>query len=192
MTTTLIARARALSKGKLTSLSRRWNHVQGVARTATEVAPVVAPAEAESIIAAAWLHDVGYGPDIALTGFHPLDGARFAQASGMPALVVALIAHHTGAETEADERGLRAELAAFAAPPRDILDVLTFADLTTSPDGESISAQDRVAGILLRYPVGDSVFAAVSRSAPDLLASVARVQERLDAARATARAANAP
>jgi HD superfamily phosphodiesterase len=27
--------------------------------------------------AAAWLHDIGYSPEIAVSGFHPLDGARY-------------------------------------------------------------------------------------------------------------------
>ncbi|WP_406239339.1 hypothetical protein [Nocardia sp. NBC_01009] len=26
---------------------------------------------------AAWLHDIGYAPDIARIGFHPVDGAEF-------------------------------------------------------------------------------------------------------------------
>lgn len=159
-------------------MPRRWSHVQGVAGAAAQVAPRVDPDDADALIAAAWLHDVGYAPGIALTGFHPLDGARFATEAGMPELVVSLIAYHTGADTEAAERGLAAELEAFARPPRDKLDVVTFADMTTSPDGDPIDAEERVAEILSRYAQGDPVHAAVSRSAPELLASVARVRAR--------------
>lgn len=166
-------------------MPRRWSHVQGVARAASAVAYRVEPVDAEAIVAAAWLHDVGYAPGIATTGFHPVDGARFATGAGMPDLVVALIAHHTGADTEAEERGLSAALAEFARPPRDLLDLVTFADMTTSPDGEPITAEARVAEILSRYGEGDPVFAAVSRSAPELLASVARVRNRLELAPAS-------
>ena len=100
----------------------------------------------------------------------------------MPELVVSLIAHHTGADAEADERGLGEAMYDFVSPPRDVLDVVTFADLTTSPDGDLISAEDRVAEILSRYEKDDPVHAAVSRSAPELLASVSRIYERLEQA----------
>jgi putative nucleotidyltransferase with HDIG domain len=182
MDSDLIARARAVAGERLAGLPRRWAHVQGVAEVAVDIAPRLAPADAEAIIAAAWLHDVGYAATVASTGFHPLDGAAFAQGLGMPDLVVSLIARHTGADAEAAERGLTAALDAYPPPPADVLDVVTFADLTTSPEGEPISAEDRVAEILSRYEDGDPVHAAVSRSAPELLASVSRVYERLDLA----------
>ena len=56
-------------------LPRRWAHTQGVAATARGLAPVLGP-DADLVTAAAWLHDIGYAPDVAATGFHPLDGAR--------------------------------------------------------------------------------------------------------------------
>ena len=37
---------------------------------------------AEVLTQAAVLHDVGYAPDVAITGFHPLDGARHLSRSG--------------------------------------------------------------------------------------------------------------
>lgn len=33
--------------------------------------------DGETLIAAAFLHDIGYGPELAVTSFHPLDGGRF-------------------------------------------------------------------------------------------------------------------
>jgi len=37
--------------------------------------------------AAAWLHDIGYAPDLVVSGFHPLDGrASFAGRGSMSAL----------------------------------------------------------------------------------------------------------
>lgn len=72
---------------------------------------------------AAWLHDVGYAPSLAQTGFHRVDGARFLRARGVPEVVVALVAHHTGAVFEAEQRGLDVELLAeFALPPVELLD----------------------------------------------------------------------
>lgn len=182
MDSDLIALARTATAERLAELPRRWAHVQGVADVASAIAPRIAPIDAEAIVAAAWLHDVGYAPTIATTGFHPVDGAAFAQALGMPDLVVSLVAHHTGADAEAAERGLTAALGAFVSPPSEVLDVVTFADLTTSPAGEPVSAEERVAEILSRYDRNDPVHAAVSRSAPELLASVTRVYERLELA----------
>ena len=37
---------------------------------------------AELLVAAAVLHDVGYAPTVALTGFHPLDDARYLAGLG--------------------------------------------------------------------------------------------------------------
>jgi hypothetical protein len=74
------------------------------------------PKDRHAVVAAAWLHDVGYSADIAVTGLHPLDGARFLQDRGCLPLVVSLVAYHTGAEVEAEERGLLEELARAGLP----------------------------------------------------------------------------
>jgi HD superfamily phosphodiesterase len=57
-------------------LPRRWAHVQGVAARARGLAPVLG-ADADLIGAAAWLHDIGYGPGHASTGLHQFDGAWY-------------------------------------------------------------------------------------------------------------------
>ena len=62
--------ARTLLEGPL---PRRWAHVQGVAAQARSLAPMLGD-DADLLEAAAWLHDIGYAPDLAKTGFHPLDG----------------------------------------------------------------------------------------------------------------------
>jgi len=182
MTSDLVTRARLLAAQHLSDVPRRWAHVRGVAATAETVAPLLDPVHADELIAAAWLHDVGYAPELAETGFHPVDGAHFSAKSGLPALVVSLIAFHTGAEFEARQRGLLADLHRFDRPPRDLLDIVTYADMTTSPSGDPISAAERVSEILSRYEKGHPVHAAVWQSAPTLLAVVARVDERLSAA----------
>lgn len=174
--------ARTLAADRLVDLPRRWAHVQGVASAASLVALTLDPVDADAVIAAAWLHDIGYAADLAATGFHPVDGAKFARDAGMPELVVSLIAYHSGAAFEAEERGLSAELGRIPPPPQEVLDLLTFADMTTSPDGVAVSGEQRVAEILSRYDEGDPVFAAVSRAIPELLAAVVRVRDRLDRA----------
>src|SRR5690349_15476819 len=48
-------------------LPRRWAHVQGVANRALGLASVLG-ADADLLEAAAWLHDIGYAPGLAITG----------------------------------------------------------------------------------------------------------------------------
>ena len=81
----------------------------------------------------------------AVTGFHPVDGAVFARREGFDELVVSLVAFHSGAPAEARERGING-LSAFSEPPQQVLDALTFCDLTTGPDGSAVSPRDRLAG----------------------------------------------
>ena len=74
-------------------LPRRWMHVQAVAKKAERIGGVLVEAsEADVLTAAAWLHDVGYAPALAITGFHPLDGARWLRAQSFNERVTALVA----------------------------------------------------------------------------------------------------
>jgi len=175
----MIPRAQALSLLLLSPLGRRWSHVRQVAARAHELAGAVATEDRETLIVAAWLHDIGYAPEVAQTGFHPLDGARFLAGAGWPPVVVQLVAHHTGAWSEAAERGLEDELFVFTQPPTHLLDALTAADMTVGPDGSRLSAEERLAEILVRYNVDDPVHRAVTRSAPELMNAVYRTNERL-------------
>lgn len=129
--------------------------------------------------AAAWLHDLGYAPELAETGFHPLDGARALRELGAAEAVVGLVAHHTGACFEAEERGLARELKAMPVPDQADLDAVTLIDLVTGPDGSPTAPQARIEEILKRYEPQSPVHRAVSRSAPELLASAERARRRL-------------
>jgi len=117
-----------------------------------------------------------------VTGLHPLDGAVYlGQRGDVSGRVYELVAHHSGAETEAEERGLSQQLARFAEPDGVLLDALTFADMTAGPDGATVWADARIAEILDRYDEDDPVFRAVRRSAPKLLVAVGRTLSRLGA-----------
>jgi hypothetical protein len=156
----------------LGGLDRRWRHVQCVASVAAAL-PLPGH-ERRTVTRAAWLHDVGYAPELRVTGFHPLDGARALQGQGWPEVIVSLVAYHSGAEWEARERGLADDLAELARPPDHLLDAVTFADMTSSPDGRRVPAPDRIAEILSRYPPHDPVHRAVKQSRSELLAAVNR------------------
>lgn len=177
-----VERARLLAQERLAGTPGRLAHVRGVVGAVERAADVLCSGDSRTLVTAAWLHDVGYAPSIRSTSFHPVDGAEFARDAGFPDVVVSLIAYHTGAVIEAVERGLSKRLAETSPPPGELLDVLTYADMTTGPDGVPITAEDRVAEILRRYPPTDPVHRSVARSAPDLLAAVRRVEGRLAAA----------
>lgn len=169
--------ARALAAGQLSAMGERWQHVEAVGVTCEAL--VVQHGIPAYVGCAAWLHDVGYAPALALSGFHALDGARFLTRAGAPAEVECLVAHHSGAEFEAAERGLSAQLAEFQWPPPSHLDVLTLVDMTTGPDGQPVSVMNRLEGILSRYERDDPVHRAVSRSWDDLVASCERAKRAL-------------
>ena len=130
----LIAKARALAKKLLRKeLPERWLHTQGVATRAAELATTVAPEDRSVLIAAAWLHDIGYSPALRDTGFHPLDGGLYLRAGGWDGRLAALVAHHSGARFVPVERGFGMMMAEFDFEDGVVSDALTYADQTVGP-----------------------------------------------------------
>src|SRR6202012_2196729 len=108
-------------------LPRRWAHVQGVAAQARSLAPMLED-DADLLEAAAWVHDIGYSPELADTGFHPLDGARYLRdVEGADPLLCRLVGNHSCAPVEARERGFDQELASeFLPAGQQLSDALTY------------------------------------------------------------------
>lgn len=130
------------------------------------------------VLCAAWLHDVGYAERLNRTGMHAIDGAMFLDLAGAPRGVVSLVAFHTGAEYEADERGLIDKLIQFDRPRQESLDLLVLADLVTGPDGRRLEVEERVDEIFSRYEPQHPVHRAVTRSRSYLEDCAARAAER--------------
>ena len=128
------------------SLPRRWAHVQGVAARARGLAHVLG-ADADLLKAAAWLHDIGYAPSLATTGFHPLDGARYLR----------------------DAQHADVLVGEFEPPPDALASALTYCDMTTSPDGEPVPAERRLAEIHYRYGPRHLVSRSIQRATPMIL-----------------------
>lgn len=171
--------ARRLAEEHLSAaLPRRWRHVQGVARRAAAVAPLIGDQTSE-LVCAAWLHDIGYAPPLTVSGFHPLDGARYLTTMNMPRRLVCLVAHHSYAALEAELRGLAAELAAFGDESGAVRDALWYCDITTSPDGESVTAEKRMTEIKERYGPDHLVTRFITQAKPELLAAVERTERRM-------------
>ena len=170
-----------LARRLLAGLSDRWDHTREVAARARSVAGAVRDEDRRLLVDAAWLHDIGYSPEIARTGFHPLDGARYLMSIGASGDLVGAVAHHSCARFEAEERGLASELEAFPAPSEAVMDALAYADMTTGPTGRGVSIEDRLTEILERYGPDDPVHRAISRARIDLVTAVRRTEIRLAA-----------
>jgi predicted hydrolase (HD superfamily) len=161
-------------------LPRRWAHVQGVAAQARSLVPMLGD-DADLLEAAAWLHDIGYSPELADTGFHPLDGARYLRdVEHVDPTLCGLVANHSCAIIEAEERGLADALSReFPAPAPMLADALAYCDMTTTPTGDVIDVHDRLSEIVERYGPHDVVTRFIRKAEPELVSSVVRTGQRL-------------
>jgi hypothetical protein len=172
--------AMAQAERLIAPLGDRWTHVQAVADKARTLAGVLSAEDADLLIAAALVHDVGYAPSLNRLGFHPaVDGARFLRTQGQERLAC-LVAHHSGARFEAEERRLVEELAAFPVEDGQVMDALTFADMATGPAGQSMTLGQRIEEVRRRYRSDDPVYRAITRARPELQAAIDRTLQRLD------------
>jgi len=147
------------------------------------VAPALPDEDQAVLIAAAWLHDVGYAGRLAHTGFHPLDGGRWLRGQGFDERITCLVANHSCAIIEAEERGLAAELASeFPAEESVTADALLYCDMTTGPDGQDFEVAQRLAEIDKHYGEGHVVTRFIRRAAPLIISAVDRTEQRLEAA----------
>lgn len=177
----LIPWARDLANRLLAEpLPRRWAHTQGVGRKAESIAHIVED-DAETLIAAAWLHDIGYAPGVVVTGFHPLDGARYLRdVEQADEILCRLVAHHSCALIEARNRGLVDDLTNdFPEVQGHVSDALLYCDMTTSPDGEPVSVETRLAEILRRYGPDDVVAVSIREATPYITEAVRAVSALL-------------
>ena len=187
--TTLASWAEQLAQALLEEpLPRRWAHVQGVAARARSLAPVL-DADADLLESAAWLHDIGYAPGLDDSGFHPLDGARYLRdVEHADPMLCRLVAHHSCAIFEAEEYDLADQLRReFKPAPRALTDALIYCDMTTGPDGQHMTVEQRLADIRERYSASHPVSRALARSEPQLKAAVDSVSRKLAASTAPAR-----
>ena len=175
------ADARALAELTLADhLPDRWLHTQAVAREAIRLA-ALPDVDREPLIVAAVLHDVGYSPVVARSGFHPLDGARFLATRGYDHRVTALVAHHSAAAVEAQLREVRG-LHRFDDEVTATRDALWYCDAVCGPTGDPTTPDDRWAEIRRRYGPGHVVSRFLDEAGTRLRDAVDRTRVRMDAA----------
>jgi hypothetical protein len=135
--------------------------------------------DGDLLVAAAWLHDLGYAPSVADTGFHPLDGARFLRDLDGDGRLCGLVAHHSGARYEARLRDLGRELAEFHDEGSMVRDCLWYCDMTTGPSGDPVTFDQRLAEIRQRYGSDHVVPQAIGAAASEIRAALGRVSDRV-------------
>ncbi|GAA3865118.1 HDIG domain-containing protein [Saccharothrix violaceirubra] len=159
----------------------RWRHTVGVAHRAAELAAAVPEEERDTLVAAAWLHDIGYAIPLVDTGFHPLDGARHLDRTGWRRDIADLVAHHSGARFVAREIGLEARLSVYPWEITPLSDALAYADQTVDSTGERVSLEDRLTDMLHRHGPRSANARAHAVRAPYLRGAAERVEARLPA-----------
>lgn len=178
-----IRRARRLARQLLAAdRPERWQHTVAVARQADRISVTVDSSDRALVVAAAWLHDIGYASTVERTGFHPLDGALHLAGQGWDDRLVALVAHHAGARFMAAEMGMAALMTRFPFEDTPVADALTYADQTFGPYGRQMAVPDRIAEAIARHgPDSPTAGGRIDRI-PYLLAVAERVENRLGAA----------
>lgn len=142
--TSLAARAQALALDILRGDDALLEHSARAARHAHDIARRIAPARASEVVAAAWLHDVGYASSVRRTGFHPLDGALFLMAAHWPERVIRLVAHHSLASLEAPFYGVGHHLSVIESVTGIEADILISADLAAGAGSPRPTVEARI------------------------------------------------
>lgn len=176
--TNLINWTSGQAKLLISPLGNRWLHVQGVVKRAELVSIILPGPECSLLIAAAYLHDIGYAPSLQKTGFHPLDGAYYLQGLKENRLA-SLVAYHSGAQFEAQLRGLTPELNQFRQEQSIVADTLDYCDMTTNSTGLQVTFQERIDDIFSRYDKTHIVNKAIHQAILSLSLAVERTKELL-------------
>jgi len=172
------AAAEAWAQDLLAGQPERWAHTCGVARRAADIAARIPDLDGGVLLAAAWVHDVGYAPSLAKSGFHHLDGAAALAARGELDLA-GLVAHHTSGDAEAEARGLTTRLQSFEAPSEIMAAAIAYCDLHAGPGGVPTDVDSRVAEVEVRYGPGHPVTRGLRAALPQLRDQVELIEALL-------------
>jgi Cof subfamily protein (haloacid dehalogenase superfamily) len=156
----------------------RYKHTLGVVREARWLERALSRWNADladKLVISAYLHDIGYGEGLNLTGFHPLDAAVCLLSHGFDETIAAAVMFHTAAFGEAQLRGGSvAETYRNAKPlltENDVflIDLLTYCDLHSSSQGMPTSIEHRVNDIIDRYSPNETVSAHITKHLPEFI-----------------------
>lgn len=175
----LVAMAREQACRLLDGNSERARHSAGVAARAWTLSAAVSRTEVSVLVAAAWLHDIGYATALQDTGFHPLDGARYLRSTGWDPRICDLVAHHSGSRFVAAVNGQRAGLAEFTFSVDPVTDALTAADQSIGTYGIPLTPHERMRDMLQRHGPNSPNARAHPLRSDYVSAASRRVEQRL-------------
>jgi HD superfamily phosphodiesterase len=158
----------------------RLAHTQAVVNCASSLSKTLLSdaKDRNALVAAAWLHDIGYAPHLVKTGAHHLDGARDLSERGEERLAC-LVAHHGSGEAEATLRGYAAEFAEYPREPGMVADILTYCDLTSGPDGSHLDLAERLSEVRARYGDDHVVVRGLDASSEIIRGAFLRVEKAM-------------
>lgn len=157
----------------------RVDHVLAVGAKARRIASAFAERmDAELLVASAYLHDIGYAPELVDTGLHQIDGARWLRSQGREELA-GLVAHHSAAHVELRLRGRPELLEPYPRPPHALAAALAHCDITTGPQGQDVTLDERIAEVGDRRGRDSVVYRALVAARAELEEAVAFTSDRL-------------
>lgn len=162
----------------LADLRPRIDHVLAVGAKARRIASAFDDVDAEVLVASAYLHDIGYAPGLVDTGLHQIDGARWLRSQGHDDLA-RLVAHHSAAHVELRRRGQLQLLEPYRHPPHALAAALAYCDITTGPQGQDLTLDERIAEVGDRRGRDSVVYRALVAARPELEEAVALTSDRL-------------
>ena len=183
--------AQELSRHVLATNPERMRHSSWVAARAVALAGAVEDGDVTLLIAAAWLHDIGYSQALRQTGFHPLDGALFLKSRDWDPRLCGLVAHHSGSRFIATATGLDSVMDEFSHVEDAVSDALTIADQTVGPNGQLLTLDERMRDMLERHGPDSPHARAHPQREAYLRAAQQRVTARLASREAVRSAATA-
>ena len=171
----LLADAAHLAAELLDADPHRFRHTVGVAARASFLTAAVEREDAATLIAAAWLHDIGYAGPLRQTGFHPIDGALYLDRLGWPTEISALVAHHSGSRFLAAALGLESHIGRYDFVTNALSDALTVADQCTGQHGELMGIEERLLDQLVRHGPDSCYAQALPQRGPYIRSCASRV-----------------
>lgn len=150
--TALVAWAFALAERHLANdLPRRWTHVREVIRLGSEICQRYGD-DADLLVAACAVHDLGWSPQLDEHGIPALTGAVYLRTLSAPRRLTNLVGNHGCAAVEADFKGLGGLAGEFPDERSAVRDALWWCDISVGPDGQRMTLDERIAEVPKRYP----------------------------------------
>lgn len=175
----MIEWAQAEAQARLSRVGTRWPHSRGVAEHAAWLCGQLPELDRELLVAGAYLHDVGYAPDLVDTGFHPVDGARCLLALGRDDLAAVVAWHACPGHEACRVMALEYALAELPEVVPLVGAAITWCDMHTNPNGEHVTLEHRLADIERRYGLEHLVARAIAKAETCLREACGLIDERL-------------